>query len=278
MKKDYKIIASDLDGTLFDAYDGEGESTVSEKNLAAIEKITKLGASFVIATGRTLCELPKRLTDCLSIRYIICSNGAAVIDRKSCRVAVDFTMTQGELRALFDLLSGYEAHITVRSRGTSYVDAKKQNEEGFAYYNVDRNHAKCTSRFSERCELLGLVPTLDSAEDFSAYFHNLSDREAAAKGIAALGLNAVFVGTHGLEIFNKRAGKGAALLALAEAIGVKREETVGIGDSGNDLSLIKSAGLGLAVENATEELKAAADETVCHYEMGVADYILKRYF
>ena len=53
--------------------------------------------------------------------------------------------------------------------------------------------------------------------------------------------------------------KGSGLLALAEKLGLRRDQVMAVGDSGNDLSMIEDAGLGVAMGNATPEILAAAD-------------------
>ena len=111
----------------------------------------------------------------------------------------------------------------------------------------------------------------------SAYFHSERERKACYEKINSCGsLCAVTVSGIGLEIFDKSAGKGAALRALCDKLGVPYSESVGIGDSSNDLSLISAAGLGIAVENASEPLKEAADKVICSNDSDVVDYIINK--
>ena len=273
MKKSYKIIAADLDGTLLD-----GQSMLSAENAAAISELTKRGAVFAIATGRTLSELPESISKNENIRYAIYSNGAAVIDRKENRCIADYCIRGENIKRLFEILSDYSAHLTVRCGGKSYVDRAMHTPEAFEYFKIDKNHVAVTVKYSVRTTLSELIPTIEGVEDVSAYFHTEADRKSCAKRLAECGISAAFVGIHGLEIFDSRAGKGAALSALAEHLGVAGCDTVGVGDSGNDVSLIKEAGLGLAVANATDALKLAADKTVCHHTDHVVKYILENYF
>jgi S-adenosylmethionine:tRNA ribosyltransferase-isomerase len=77
-----------------------------------------------------------------------------------------------------------------------------------------------------------------------------------------------------LEITEAGATKGAAILHLGELLGIKREEIMVCGDSQNDIEMIRSAGLGVAMGNATDEVKAAADYiTLTNDEDGVAAVI-----
>ena len=80
-----------------------------------------------------------------------------------------------------------------------------------------------------------------------------------------------------LEIYSSTAGKGNTLTALATALGVKRSELIAVGDSNNDITLLKAAGLGLAMNNASDELKAIADKVICNNSEHCAKYILENY-
>ena len=62
-----------------------------------------------------------------------------------------------------------------------------------------------------------------------------------------------------VEVTSPNVSKGKALAFLADWYGIPRAETIAVGDSGNDLSMIEWAGLGVAVANATPEVLAAAD-------------------
>ena len=55
--------------------------------------------------------------------------------------------------------------------------------------------------------------------------------------------------------------KGSGLLALAAHLGLRREQTMAVGDSGNDRAMVEAAGLGVAMGNATDDIKEIADAT-----------------
>jgi len=67
------------------------------------------------------------------------------------------------------------------------------------------------------------------------------------------------------------------LLRLAEILGVDKKATIAVGDSTNDYTMVKMAGLGLAVDNAVEELKQIADKVICNYKEHSAKYILENF-
>lgn len=79
-----------------------------------------------------------------------------------------------------------------------------------------------------------------------------------------------------LETANKDAGKGPALRELAKMLRIDREEIAAFGNAENDIDMIRFAGTGIAVANAAEEVRAAADEvTESNDEDGVARWIMR---
>ena len=79
-----------------------------------------------------------------------------------------------------------------------------------------------------------------------------------------------------LEFLNKEANKGTGVGMLADHLGIKKEEVICVGDAGNDLHMIEYAGLGVAMENATDDVKEKAGYiTKSNNEDGVAHVIEK---
>ena len=79
-----------------------------------------------------------------------------------------------------------------------------------------------------------------------------------------------------LEINAKNAGKGMALLRLAKRLGIRNSQIMACGDSGNDIEMLQSVGISVAMSNATEEVKKIANYiTLSNEENGVADMIDK---
>jgi hydroxymethylpyrimidine pyrophosphatase-like HAD family hydrolase len=80
-----------------------------------------------------------------------------------------------------------------------------------------------------------------------------------------------------LEIYCRQGGKGNALRALASVLGFPYKQSIAVGDSTNDASMIRYAGMGLAVKNAVPELKELADFTICNNDQNAIAYIYERY-
>ena len=270
----YKMICCDLDGTLLN-----NQSQVDVENLQAIEELVKKGVHFVPSTGRAFMELPEALRNCESIRYIISSNGAIIYDKltgESYKTVIEGT----KAREVLDVLKSYDAHITLRKDGQSIIDADAASDEVFAYYRMFQAHRFVLAHFGQTSTNFdALCQTVDLVDFFTVVFHKDEDAVECMERLEALGgLRIARIDVNALEIMHIDAGKGNALRTLANMLGIGLEETISIGDSDNDSSITQTAGLGLAVSNASPALKELADEVICSNEEHAVVYVLNHYF
>lgn len=268
----YKIISSDLDGTLLN-----NQMRVSEENRLAVKQYTDMGGVFVPNSGRSFGEMSSEVKDLPGVRYVISSDGADIYDKQTGE-HISLCMTKEEAGLVFDVLADYETFVTVHYHGESYLDAERFDRATMDYHNVNRY-------FREHFEMTNL-PTKDfeafcrgmeEVEMICAFFRSGEEMAACRERLVALGLVVAASASYNVEIFSRRAGKGNALLRLAEHLGVAREDTIAMGDSSNDASMVEAAGLGLAMENATASLKQVADGVICRNEDHVMPYLLKHY-
>jgi len=179
--------------------------------------------------------------------------------------------------SVLDLLSSYEVHITLRAGGKTYVNKQTQTKEMREYNRVSYYHGLVLDSHAEKIDNYEeFMRGLDEVEVFSVFFH--SDAEYA-ECLAKLSErdDVIYATTlkHNCEIFSKDSGKANAIKCLAKLIGATTDEIISVGDSDNDMKMIRAAGLGLATANAHEELKKAAKRVICSNEEHIADYILK---
>ena len=270
----YRILASDLDGTLFNSH-----HLLSAENEQAIAEIVKRGVWFVPSSGRAVGEMPSFLVDHPSIRYIIYADGAAVYDKQLGRAIIDRSMPQTSVVRALEILEKYAVSMTVRRRGISYVDEAHFDDAVLESYRIHPAYrrfifdfSRPTPNFSTFCR------SLDSVEMICIFFRHPAEQEECRGRLAELGIFGLAASAPtNIEIFDCHAGKGSALLALAEHLGVDPSQTIAVGDSPNDVDMLKKAGLSLAMGNADDVVKALADKTVCTHDEHVARYILNHY-
>lgn len=269
----YKIVSSDLDGTLLDH-----AMNVSPENREAIEKMTALGVHFVPNSGRTLNEISKEVRELPHTRYIIYSDGSVIYDKETGEKNAVYMSKEDALEA-YRILGDYDTMILLHAGGNSYVPADKFNDEAFLHHQVSpifRNFLYETNRSCD--DMAALVDTCEEIELFCPVFHDDEELKQCRERLEKTGRYLLVASIpHTIEVLSIRAGKGQAILRLADMLGIDRRATIAVGDSTNDTAMILDAGLGLAMSNACKELKAVADGIACSNEEHIARYLLENY-
>ena len=271
----YKLIAFDLDCTLLNK-----DMTLSEENSRALLELAARGVTVLPNSGRTLTEMPDFIREHPAFRYLIHSDGAVIYDKQTDTRYCE-CIPRETLDKILPLLKAHHTLITYRTEGVSYVDAKHFNNESLAYYQMGhyyRDFLYETNRPLEQFD--AFCDARPECEMMCVFFHDDRSLEACREALLALGdLIVASSAPHNLEIFSAKAGKGNALLRLADLLGVDRAETVAVGDSENDMDMIRRAGLGLAMKNARTLLKNTADAVLdCANDEHVAQFLLKTYY
>lgn len=269
----YKIIASDLDGTLFNS-----KVEVGQRNAAAIKALKEKGIFFVPSSGRTLCEIPKELTDNPDIRFIAYSNGSSIYDKETGETLL-CCIDRQTAKAAFDILEQCEIHLTLRQGGQNYGDLQTADDESCRYLHVQTGHRGLLNTYGKLLpNFREFYRSVDNIEMISVFFHDDNDRIKCKELLEQRGdLLVASAMPHNLEICSASAGKGNALLRLGEYLGIEVDEIIAVGDSENDITAVETAGLGLAMANACTALKEVADDIVCDNDSHVVEYILNRY-
>ena len=264
----YKMVACDLDGTLL----GTGGS-LSEENVKAISELNKKGVYFVPCTGRTLSAVKTFISN-PDIRYIIYSTGAGILDDHG-EIIIKNMLFYESKEKLLDIMSSYDLFLYIHADGNCYID-NRQKGRGIEYAlslpfsNAVDNYA--IDDFERSFMKMDV-------ENVYVFFKNEADREKLRNDLLSVGEIAVLEqSSNDFEIFNSKADKGRAIKQLADILGIDISEVISIGDSANDISALKAAGLGIAVSNGNDRVKDVADVVGCSNDEHVAKYVIERYF
>ena len=268
----YKLIVSDLDGTLLD-----DAMNLSEKNSNAISELHKLGISFVASSGRTLYEIPESIRENPNIRYVIYSNGTAIYDKEKERDIVSNRISKAVANEAFYIISDYDVIYSLLANGRSNMDKKVSSKRiDLSYYQINDYYKTLLLRSELICGIEELGRNTDGLEAVVLFFHSDEELEECKSRLNKLsGITVTSSILHNLELCSSRAGKGRALSQLADLLSIARESIIAIGDNMNDTSMFSEAGLSLCVENGSEDAKSLADKVICSNLEGVADYVLK---
>lgn len=275
----YKMVAIDLDGTLLDE-----EKKVSEENKAVLKELMSRGVEVIIATGRryySAKELVRELEMKNSI--IMANNGSIVRDM----------LTDNSIKTkYFDKDDFYNLIKEGKNRKLHAITHVDHYVDGYdilvEFENTDdryKNYLKdIANRYRRIDNLLHYTDPKALAIIYTGEIEQLREfqqklnSQYRGRYNAYLMHNLKNVGTM-LEVINASSSKWVSILEHAIFQGIKKEEIIAIGDDNNDIEMIKNAGLGIAMRNATKEVKDAADmvSDKTNEESGVG-YTLKEIF
>ncbi|EHI98839.1 Cof-like hydrolase [Clostridium sp. DL-VIII] len=263
----YKLIALDMDGTLLTT-----DKRVSEKNKAAIKEAEAKGVKIVLASGRPLIGITKYLNELDLLKdddYVLSFNGGLVQNTKTQKVVSKLPLKGRDLKNIYRISKELNINIHAFSAKDGLITPKISQ---YTEHEADINGIEINIRdFNE----------IDDEEDIIKVMM-IDPQEILDPAIKKLPAElyekySVFKSApFFLEFTNKEVDKGLGLKKLGEYLGIKKEEIIACGDAGNDLSMVKYAGLGVAMENATKEVKEAANFiTTSNDEDGIANVIEK---
>ena len=266
-----KLIAIDLDGTMVnDAKD------LPQANLDAIDEAGRVGITVAVATGRTVTTVPPELLDRPCLRYVISANGSVITDIK-------------ENKVLYSNLIPHETGLKVLEAGGRFRCVREFAANGVLFCTADEEDYECSFVSPE---LKGFMQAMHrTVPSLMEHFHTLncdcekllifSDLPEALQDLKRyceeeFGLTVSDSLAENIEITAPGVSKARGLETLAGLLSIPLSETMAIGDSGNDLDMLKAAGFSVAMGNADERVKAAADTiTLPNNEAGVAAAIRK---
>lgn len=271
--KNYKLIVSDLDGTLL-----KNDMTVSRENEAAIQRLSEDGIVFSVSSGRTFSEIPQCVRDNPHIRYIAYSNGTAIYDKELHRNVVANGISPKSAENALKILAEYETVTAVHCDGCAYFNGAYANDGTLEYYNINDYFKSIMLAMTMTDDVTLKVKNAEVVEALVIFFHSDGELEECKTRLDELeGIKVTSSTAHNLELCSDKAGKGAALGELSSLLGIDGDGIIAIGDNENDVSMFEMARLGLAVGNASELTRELADEIICTNEEHIIEYVEKHY-
>ncbi|MFC9631360.1 HAD family hydrolase [Streptomyces mirabilis] len=254
----YKLVATDLDGTLL-----RSDETVSERTREALAAVTAAGAAHIVVTGRAVPWTRHILDDLGYEGLAVCGQGAQVYDAGEHRLLTSVTLDR-QLAGL--ALAKIEADV-----GPLLLAASRDGLDGEVLVGPG---------YRRQDGSLPVVPIRDATDLWSAPLNKvyvqhptLSDDELAAVAAKVAGglVGVTMAGAGIVEILPLGLSKATGLSLAARRLGVKAADTVAFGDMPNDIPMFAWAAHSVAMANAHDELKAVADEvTSSNEEDGIA--------
>lgn len=247
-----KLIAIDLDGTLLNS-----QGQISKGNLAAIRLAENLGVKIVLCTGRPYLSMKNFVAEIGFVHpedYIITFNGGQIQKATTGEVIISDTLSLEDMLRWDQEMKHLELPMNIIDQ--DYVYEPLAYPRGYPSLYTKKGTAAPVKKkdfltFQDHHRFNKFIVGTDQ--------QHLEVQKKAIQPVLfsdyALTMSFPWL----MEVSNVGVNKGSAVRKLAQELNINREDTMGIGDQLNDLSLIEYAGIGVAMENAVEEIRQAAN-------------------
>ena len=255
--------------------------TISQGNIGTLEKLGKLGVCRVAATGRNLFKVKQVLSENSPFDYVILSSGAGIMDWKSQKlifaVSIPAEETGNIIRFLIDNHQNFKVSRELPDNHNfawwesydcpelnRYVNHHKKLGEGVV---VDPDKPFVSSQI-----LLFFARTSDKFEYYKNRLLNKFPDLSIIRTTSPLDSDYTW-----MEIFPKGVSKARGIEEICRITGIKRENTLSIGNDYNDLEMLEYTRHSYVVDNAPEELKLKYLNSPGHHEDGFT-HAVKNHF
>lgn len=259
----YKLIAVDLDGTLV-----RNDQSISQRTVDTLIRVQEMGVKVAVASGRPTFGTA-HVAETLRLDefggYVMSYNGGEIYDWGTKSLLHAQTLDENVIPYLY--MCAREHGMPIMTYIEKEVVSEVDNNE-YIQYSVMRNRMtlRKVDDFVKAVEGAGIVKCIivGSPTLLPALETKMQER---LKGKAGVFRSEPFF----LEIVPMGIDKGKGLSILLDKIGMKKSEIIAFGDGYNDTSMLQFAGMGIAMGNAAEEIKKAADMvTLSNNDDGVA--------
>lgn len=247
-----KLIIADLDGTLVE------KKQVSNQTKETLRKLKEQGYLFTIATGRHMVAT-KELAKILEVDLpVICGNGAIIYDYKKDEIIRKEVLDPKTVESIMDLCFDHQVSFLMYT--TKYVvatdEAKDKIHAQIGYFDT---HVVKKEQLKDYIDI-GVFKILAIDQHHEKLMH-IKKELMHLNDIYMVQSRPIF-----LDIGSHETNKGNTVKNLAGLLHIDIKDVLAIGDQENDIEMIKTAGIGIAMGNGHKNLKAVADDVTDTYE------------
>ncbi len=242
-----KLVATDIDGTIL-KYNGE----INHEVLDCIRTLDEKGVKVVLVTGR-MHKSAKKIADELGIHNPIVSYQGALVRDNTLQENIIYEryIPNDKAISIIDWCKKSDVHINLYINDDLYVEKENEFTRKYAgHQHIPFNVVSFDEIKIDKVNKILLIDYNDA--DKITYLTNKLQEDYPELFIVK---STDFF----CEVCHREATKGDGVKCLEDFYGITKDEVLTIGDHNNDIELIKAGGIGVAMGNATDELKAVAD-------------------
>ncbi len=265
----YNMLVLDIDGTLVGS-----DKTISEKTREAIIKAQQRGKIVAIASGRSIAGIRKTASN-ISLEqyggYVIAYNGTTVVNCKTGECIYNQMVPKELVKPVYEAAKRVSAGIVVYNDNTKeMISGNGLNE----YIKIDAE--ACNVTINEVSDFVKAINFPFNKFLLSGKPEHMAEVEKIMAKEFGDRLNVFRSDPFYVELLPRYVDKGVAVEKLVKHLDIQREKVICIGDSYNDLPMLRFAGMGVAMGNAQQEVKEMADYvTASNDEDGIVNVIDK---
>jgi Cof subfamily protein (haloacid dehalogenase superfamily) len=269
---DIRLIAMDLDGTALQ----RDRCSFSPRLHRALNAAHAKGSAIVIVTGRQFGLLPPVLQQTYEWSdYAILCNGGQIRKLNTGELRYSLRIDPCALAQLLDLAREFDLPLEFSVDSKLYLTQESYDKQlpwpdlTFHRDAILANHGHIVP---------SLVPFCDkNIEKVNLLCISPEIRDAVADRLSSISVSAVWSSSTCMEITHPDATKGQTLKILCDRLQIPMEAVMALGDSGNDITMLRQAGLGVAMGNAPDFVKRAADACTDSNEADGAAKAIEQY-
>ena len=266
------MVLSDLDDSFL-----ARDKRLPEANAQALDLLAQRGIAFVPCTGRPVGGIPAQLMGHAATRFAVASNGGVIVDARTGALLHRSVMDTQLVSAIYERVR--HLNITFDAFVPGHVLAERSRYDAMAHFGIDDANLRTIRSLREPSEvpIPERIRGFEGVEKVTVYWGDEPSRDEAFSVLSSYGEIGVTTShPRNFEFMARGTSKGSALAWLCEHAGCDVSKAVAFGDSQNDVPMLRVAGDGVAVANASDEVKAAANH-VCGScdEGGVGHYLLR---
>ena len=251
---DIRLIAMDLDGTALQ----RDRCSFSPRLRRALDAAHAKGIAIVPVTGRQFGLLPPVLQKTYDWSdYAILCNGGQIRKLTTGELLYSLLIDPCALAQLLDLAREFDLPLEFSVDSKLYLTQESYNKQlswpdlTFHRDAILANHGQIVPSLTPFCE--------ENIEKLNLLCISPEIRDAVADRLSSISVSAVWSSSTCMEITHPDATKGQTLNILCDLLQIPMEAVMALGDSGNDITMLRQAGLGVAMGNAPDFVKRAAD-------------------
>lgn len=267
----YQLIAFDMDGTLL-----TNQHLIAPESQTAIQAASQAGKEVVLSTGRALVETTFYRQDLPTVRYAILASGALVYDYQEEKVLAKQAIPASIVDIIRKQVAEEDLMVVAMIDGQVYVQAS--HVEGIAAYHMSPYQSlyhQVAVLVENSCDLL--AQERNHFEKINLYHRTKEARDLTYQLLSQESITIVKSEVSGVEVTAKGVEKGQGLGFLSRLLDIPLAACIAVGDADNDESVMKVAGLGVAMGNANDRIKDLADVIVADNNSGGCAEAIERY-